>query len=718
MASPAEPVLTVRSLNVHYGHSHALQGVNLSLSAGILAVVGRNGMGKTTLCNTVMGLLPVTSGSISFNGVSIVGMPPADIARLGVGYVPQGRRIWRSLTVDEHLRLIAARGGDWTIERIYSVFPRLAERRSNRGAQLSGGEQQMLAIARALLLNPKLLVMDEPTEGLAPMIVRQVEDMLLRVAEDTGVHVLVIEQNIGVACAVSQQVAVMVNGRINRLIEASALAADRELQQSLLGVGRHAADDSEDHAETAARTSEPVSQLTRIYLSNPTLPTRWSQPAPVRTIMGSARTQTSADHGRQQAAAPTLVKRRTDAVFVAGTMDTKGRELRFMRDCLKRFGIRTQLVDLSTSGKPSGAEIPPHTVAAFHPRGAAAVFTGDRGSAVAGMAAAFERWMREQGEIGGIISAGGSGAAALAAPAMRALPVGVPKMIVSTVASGDVSAYVGPADIIMMHSIADIQGVNAITRDILSNAAGALAGMVKARRANETQPPAKPAIGLTMFGVTTACVRRLTEILGTEHDCLVFHATGTGGRSMEKLLDSGRLAAVIDITTTEVCDMIAGGVFAADEDRFGASIRSGLPYIGACGALDMVNFRAPETVPEHYRSRLLYEHNPQITLMRTTPQENEEMGRWIGERLNRMSGEVRFFLTEGGVSELDRPGAPFWDPEAREALFAALEATVRPTQNRQLIRVPHNANDPEFAETVASVFRQLHAAPARQRTAG
>ncbi|MEM9972505.1 MAG: Tm-1-like ATP-binding domain-containing protein, partial [Pseudomonadota bacterium] len=195
------------------------------------------------------------------------------------------------------------------------------------------------------------------------------------------------------------------------------------------------------------------------------------------------------------------------------------------------------------------------------------------------------------------------------------------------------------------------------------------------------------------------------------------HATGTGGRAMEKLLDSGMLAGVLDLTTTEICDMIAGGVFAADEDRFGAAIRSGLPYIGACGALDMVNFNAPETVPEHYRQRTLYEHNPQITLMRTTPEENTKMGEWIGERLNQMTGPVRFFLPEGGVSLLDAPGMAFRDPDANRALFTALRKTVNETSNRQLISTPHNNNDPEFAALVVQTFRSLHGSP-RARAAG
>ena len=720
----ATPALEVRDLNVYYGRSHALQGVDLTLDHGVLSVVGRNGMGKTTLCKAIMGLVPVASGDISFGGQSLLGKTPAEIARLGIGYVPQGRRLWPSLTVDEHLKLVVRRSGAWSIERIYSTFPRLAERKSNGGAQLSGGEQQMLAIARALLLNPRLLVMDEPTEGLAPVIVQQVEDMLVRLGREGEIEVLVIEQNIGVACAVAESTAIMVNGRINRVMESGVLAADRDLQQAMLGVGRHAHDETPVAAATAeGRASEQAaSGITRVYLSNPATPTRWSRPVPVRVIEGAARTITPEPRrtgtGTGTSAPPARAARRTGPVLVCGTLDTKGAELRFIRDILKGQGLPVRLVDLSTSGKPSGAEVPPHTVAGFHPRGAAGVFTGDRGSAVTGMTRAFERWMGAQPDISGVIAAGGSGGTALVAPAFRALPVGLPKMIISTVASGNTEPYVGPSDITMMYSVADVQGINSITREVLGNGAHALAGMVRARQqAGQAAPDDKPAVGLTMFGVTTPAVQQVTQALEPDYDCLVFHATGTGGRSMEKLMDSGMLSAIIDLTTTEVCDMIAGGVFAADQDRFGAAIRAGRPYIGACGALDMVNFGAPETVPAKYHDRLFYEHNPQVTLMRTTPGENTAMGHWIGERLNLMTGPVRFFLPTGGVSLLDAPDQPFWDPQADAALFAALEETVNQNATRQLIRVPHNINDPEFAALIVQTFRTFHTAP-RRKTAG
>src|SRR5712671_238838 len=258
------PALEVRGLDVYYGHSHALQGVDLTLDSGVFSVVGGNCKGKTTLCKTIMGLLRASGGSVRVRGEDITSMSPAGIARLGVGYVPQGRRLWRSLSVDEHLRLAAGiRRGPWSVERIYETFPRLAERKSNGGGQLSGGEQQMLAISRALLTNPHLLIMDEPTEGLAPVIVAQVEEMLVHLAEDGDMAVLMIEQNIGVATAISRNVAIMVNGRVNRIIDSARLAADRDLQQRLLGVGLHGDLGSDVEASSARAEAGDAPQPAR-----------------------------------------------------------------------------------------------------------------------------------------------------------------------------------------------------------------------------------------------------------------------------------------------------------------------------------------------------------------------------------------------------------------------------------------------------------------------
>jgi uncharacterized protein (UPF0261 family) len=391
--------------------------------------------------------------------------------------------------------------------------------------------------------------------------------------------------------------------------------------------------------------------------------------------------------------------------YVVGTCDTKGDELAYVRDLIAAAGVPTVLVDLGTRSDGARADVRPREVAAHHQGGADAVLGDDRGAAVAAMAEAFVRFVAQQDDIGGMIGLGGSGGTALITPAMQALPVGTPKVMVSTVASGNVAPYVGPCDICMMYSVTDVAGLNRISRRVLGNAAHALAGMM-AHQVPQTRG-ARPAVGLTMFGVTTPCVEQVSAALEADYDCLVFHATGTGGRSMEKLVDSGLVVGVIDVTTTEVCDLLMGGVFSAGEDRLGAIARTGLPYVGSCGALDMVNFGAIDTLPTRYRDRNLYVHNPQVTLMRTTAEENRRIGEWLGARLNACAGEVRFLIPEGGVSMIDAPGQPFHDPAADAALFEALEATVTQTPRRRLLRLPHHINDPEFAAALVASFHEV-----------
>ncbi len=401
-------------------------------------------------------------------------------------------------------------------------------------------------------------------------------------------------------------------------------------------------------------------------------------------------------------------------IFVAGTCDTKGRELAYVKELILADGVAASLIDLSTGVSPDrigagAADISPATVAAFHPKGAGSVFTGDRGTAVLAMAEAFERFILGRNDVSGLIGLGGSGGTALITPAMRALAVGVPKVMVSTVASSNVAPYVGPSDIAMMYSVTDIAGLNRISRVVLANAAHAIAGMVRAARSAsvDERDTARPSLGITMFGVTTPCVSNLARELGSTWDCLVFHATGTGGQSMEKLVDSGLMAGVIDVTTTEVADLLMGGVFPCSEDRFGAIRRMEVPCVVSCGALDMVNFGAVETVPEPYRRRLLYRHNPQVTLMRTTVEENARIGAWIAGRLDRCRGPLRIVIPGRGVSALDAPGMPFHDPGADAALFSSLEAGIRPTANRSLVRLPLHINDEAFAAALAQHFTAL-----------
>ncbi|CAB3639688.1 Tm-1-like ATP-binding domain-containing protein [Achromobacter pestifer] len=393
-------------------------------------------------------------------------------------------------------------------------------------------------------------------------------------------------------------------------------------------------------------------------------------------------------------------------IVVAATYDTKGHEAEYVVNLLKREGLDVVSVDVSTSGAASAAQVQAQEVARSHPGGPQAVFTGDRGTAIAAMALAFERYAAGNDAIGALLGLGGSGGTALITPAMRALPIGTPKLMVSTMASGNVAPYVGPSDIAMMYSVTDVAGLNRISRRVLANAAGAIGGAFR-QAGVAIEDDGRPAVGITMFGVTTACVQQVTPLLESRYDCLVFHATGTGGQSMEKLLDSHLLGGVLDLTTTEVCDFLFGGVLACTEDRFGAVARTRAPYVGSCGALDMVNFGGMDTVPDRYQGRTFYPHNPQVTLMRTTVAENTRQGEWIAAKLNQCEGPVRFLIPEGGVSALDAPGQAFWDSEADAALFAALEANLVQTPQRRLVRVPCHINDPLFAKTAVDHFLEI-----------
>jgi uncharacterized protein (UPF0261 family) len=393
-------------------------------------------------------------------------------------------------------------------------------------------------------------------------------------------------------------------------------------------------------------------------------------------------------------------------VLVVGTGDTKSRELRYVKDVIEAAGVPARFVDVGTTGHDSDADVTPAEVAAHHPDGADAVRSDDRGAAVAAMAVALEHYVvANQDGIAGIIGAGGSGGTALVTPAMRALPIGVPKLMVSTVASANVAPYVGPSDIAMMYSVTDVAGLNRISRQVLGNAANAMAGMAGHEIAAGTAD--LPPIGLSMFGVTTALVTRLVEELADRFDPLVFHATGTGGQSMEKLVDSEMVVAVLDMTTTEVADHLVGGVFSAGLDRMGAIARTSVPYVGSVGAVDMVNFGALETVPKEFADRNLHVHNPQVTLMRTTPEENTAIGEFIAAKLNACEGPVRFLLPEGGVSLIDAPGQPFHDPVADDALFAAIESNVVQTDDRVVRRVAANINDEDFVQAVLVAFDEV-----------
>jgi uncharacterized protein (UPF0261 family) len=385
-------------------------------------------------------------------------------------------------------------------------------------------------------------------------------------------------------------------------------------------------------------------------------------------------------------------------VLLIGTLDTKGEEYAYLRDRLRDAGTEVLLADVGTLEPPlvepdiSRDEVAAETGADL----AALAEARDRGAAVTAMAdaaAALARRLHAEGWIDGVLAAGGSGNTAIATQAMQALPVGVPKLMVSTMAAGDTREYVGSRDLTMMASVTDVAGVNTISARVLANAAAAMAGMVKAPAVEVEE---RPLVGTTMFGVTTPCVTAAREELERRgYEPVVFHATGVGGLSMEGLMESGFLRGVLDVTTTELCDDLVGGVLSAGPDRLEMAGRLGLPQVVSLGALDMVNFGARDTVPEKFEARNLYVHNPVVTLMRTTPDECAELGRRIAAKLSAATGPTALFIPKRGVSMIDAEGEPFWDPDADAALFDALRSGL--DGGVEVHELDLHINDPEFA---------------------
>ena len=397
------------------------------------------------------------------------------------------------------------------------------------------------------------------------------------------------------------------------------------------------------------------------------------------------------------------------ATYVIATMDTKGTEAGFVAARLREAGIAVRTVDVGTLSSPSIVpDVPREKVRRFARVQDEPFDASDRGQAIARMADSLRSYLLAEagaGRVAGVIGLGGSGGTSLVTTAMRALPIGLPKLMVSTVASGDVAAYVGCSDILMLYSVVDIAGLNAVSEPILANAAAAMAGMV--RRPVRTRP-ARRAIGMTMFGVTTPCVTRVRQTLEREgFDALVFHATGAGGRAMERLVESGLISGVLDITTTEVAEELIGGVFPCGSERFDRLIAAGVPLVVSFGAIDMVNFGAIDTIPAKFRDRHLHVHNAQVTLIRTSVDENRRIGEWIADKLNASKAAVRVLIPGGGVSLLDLPGQPFYDPAADAAAFEAFENRFQATPLKRLIRLPYDINSPEFADALVSNFLEI-----------
>jgi len=399
----------------------------------------------------------------------------------------------------------------------------------------------------------------------------------------------------------------------------------------------------------------------------------------------------------------------TKTVAIIGTLDTKGLEFSFLKAEIEKNGCKTFVVDVGVLGKPV---FPPDISADLVANAAGAnladlVAQKDRGLALDAMtvgAAIVVKQAYEEGKFDGIISMGGSGGTAMGTSAMRALPIGVPKLMVTTVASGDTSPYVGAVDIMMMPSIVDVSGLNRISKTIFLNAAQAISGMVN--REIENTRDDKPLIAASMFGNTTRAVdnaRRIMEENG--YEVLVFHATGTGGKTMEKLIENKYFAGVLDITTTEWADEICGGVLSSGPTRLEAAVKSGTPQVITPACIDMCNFWAPETIPAKYSERIFYHWNPNVTLMRTTVEENARLGEIFAEKLNDAVGQVEVFIPMLGFSEVDAPGKPFWWPEADQAFVDALKTRLR--QDIPVHIMNNNINDPEFSALLAQALLKM-----------
>ena len=394
------------------------------------------------------------------------------------------------------------------------------------------------------------------------------------------------------------------------------------------------------------------------------------------------------------------------SVYAIATMDTKGEEIAYVRDLLNGLGIRVMTLDVGTLEPPTvKPDIARSTIASGQ-----TISQSDRGEAVTAMGKALREFLVNDyasGKVAGVIGIGGSGGTALISTALRCLPIGLPKLLVSTVASGNIAPYIDSSDIIMMYSVVDIAGLNAVSEKILANAAHAMAGMVQHKVPLSSR---LPALGMTMFGVTTPCVTNVRQAMEKRGcDCLVFHATGTGGRAMEQLVESGLILGVLDITTTEIADEIVGGIFPSGPKRFEKLMQKHVPLVLSVGAVDMVNFGALETVPSKFKKRLLYKHNAHVTLMRTSRDENREIARWIANKLNNSQAPWDILLPLGGVSSLDAPGQVFWDRDADAALFDELERSLKKDEQHRLHRLPYHINDPLFAEALCEKFLQQYA---------
>lgn len=399
----------------------------------------------------------------------------------------------------------------------------------------------------------------------------------------------------------------------------------------------------------------------------------------------------------------------TKTIVIAGALDTKGQEFAFLKELIEKEGLKTLVIDFGVMGEPAFTpDITRQEVAKAGGGDLAYLASGEhKDEAMRVMAAGLTvvvRRLFDEGKLDGVIGMGGSGGTSLSTTAMRALPVGVPKVMVSTVGSGDVSAYVGTRDISIMPSVVDVAGFNRISRAIYTNAAGAITGMVKMETAKGDE--GKPLVTASMFGNTTLAVDRARGVLEARgYEVLVFHATGTGGKTMEDLIADGYIAASLDITTTELADEVCGGLLSAGPERCMAASRAGIPAVLVPGCVDMANFWGMDTVPQKYRSRQLYQWNPNVTLLRTNAEENKKIGEMIAAAANAATAPVVILIPLRGVSQLDSPGGAFWDPLADRACFEAIKKNLKP--GIPVIEMDNNVNDPEFADRVAETLLDM-----------
>lgn len=395
-------------------------------------------------------------------------------------------------------------------------------------------------------------------------------------------------------------------------------------------------------------------------------------------------------------------------VVIVGALDTKGAEYAFVKQLIEQAGLQTLVVDFGVMGDPAFApDVTRAEVAQAGGGDLARLASGEhKDEAMQAMAQGLEvivRRLYDEGKLDGIVGMGGTGGTSIITAGMRTLPVGVPKVMLSTVGGGDVSAYAGTKDITFMPSIVDVAGLNSISREMYANAAGAIIGMVQTEKLKGEE---KPLVTASMFGNTTTAVNHAREIVeAAGYEVLVFHATGTGGKTMESLIDDGYIVASLDMTTTELADTVCGGVFDAGPDRMMAAARAGIPAVIVPGCVDMANFWGIDTVPEKYQDRQLYKWNPNVTLLRTNAAENRQMGEMIAAAANASTGPVAILLPLKGVSMLDSPGGDFWDPAADAACFDAIRSNVKP--GIRVIEVDANINDPEFSGQVAQTLLDM-----------